>query len=500
MASLLLTSLLVPAGAQTIPELDLSRVDPAVRKQLNDRRAELDAMLARDPQPPAVATALAGMGRLYLAYDYLLASTACLEASQERDPRSFETAYLLGYAYDRQGKPEAAIGAFEKSVEISPDDSAALLRLANHLLAQRRVDEARPLFERAYAVDGECVGALYGLGEVARQTRDHEGAVRFFRLALDQAPGSAQVRYALGQSLRRLGKIEEAAEYLKQADWRQISLGGWLGCADPLVGELAKITTGAPAHLLRGGLATFRGLPELEFEEYRKAVAADPASAQARLHLGMALLRREDLTGAVEQYREAVRLAPTIASYRQDYGQVLEKLGDAEGAEEQFRAAADIDPRFKEPRQKLAEISLRKGRPDDVVRHSRALLEVDPLHRQGRMLLAMALLQLGRRPEAATELGTLMDDHPPEKLEERLQLATMLASLGDLKRARTHISAVHDLATDGATKALALTRLGQLAMARGDRATAVENLRAALALAPDLQEAQAVLAQIEQGG
>lgn len=497
---LLALLLALPAMAQDIPRLDLSRVDPAVREQLTDRRAELDALLAREPQPAELTAALADMGRLYLAYDYLLASVACLEAALERDAASFAASYLLGYAYDRLGKPDEAVAAFEKSVALAPRNAVALLRLANHLLAQRRLDRARPLFERAYQADGGCVGALYGLAEIAHQKRDDEAAVRYYRQALDQAPDAAQVRYSLGQALRRLGKREEAAAQLAQADWRQVSLGGWLGCDDPLVAELAEITTGAPAHLLRGGLATFRGLPELELEEYRKAVAADPENARARVHLGMALLRQDDPRAAAEQYREAVRLAPTVASYRQDYGLVLEKLGDSSAAEEQFRAAADLDPRFKEARLKLAEISLKAGHLDDVVRHARAVTEVDPLHRQARTLLAMALVQLGARGEAAVELGRLLDDHPPENPAERLQLATLLATLGDLERAGRHFAAVRDLATDVQTRAVALTRLGQLAAARGDRAAALENLRAALALVPDLQEAQAVLAQVERMG
>ncbi|MEE8524392.1 MAG: tetratricopeptide repeat protein [Thermoanaerobaculia bacterium] len=479
-----------------IPSLDLSRADPMVRDQLTARRGELEALLDREPTAVGTAEALSSMGRLYLAYDYLLAGVACHEAARERRPDSFADSYLLGYAYDRLGKPDESIAAYERGVELDPENPAALLRLANHLLAQRRLERAEALFERAYRADGSCVGALYGSGEVARQSRDDETAVRLFTKALEQSPQAAQIRYALGRTLHRMGRTDEARAHLEQADWRQVSLGGWLGCADPLVVELADLTTGAPAHLLRGGLATFRGLPEVEISEFRKAVAANPQDSRARANLGTALYRQQDLEAAAEQYREAVRLAPRVAFYRQDLGQILEQLGRHAEALELFRSAVEINPAFKEAHVKLAEIFLQNGRFAEVAEHCRTVIAIDPLHRQARILLVLALMRQGDRQGAMTELGRSLDDYPPQDLAERLQLATMLATLGDPGRALGHFSAVAESAVETPTRALAHTRIGQTLMMRGDLEGAKASLQTALELAPELAEAQAALARI----
>ena len=492
----------VAADSPEIPDLDLSRVDPAVREQLSDRRRQLDALLAQDPQPAGIAEALSLMGRLYLAYDYVQAGTACLEAAAGKAPGDFATQYLLGYAYDRQGQREAAKAAFERSLAAEPSHAVAHLRLGNLLLAQRQDAAAKARFEHAYRSDANCLGALYGLGEIARRSRDHEAAAGFFQQALDKAPDTAQVRYALGLALRRLGRLEEAESHLRQADWRRLNLGGWLGCADPLLAEVANLTTGAPAHLMRGAQAAFKGQPELELAEYRKAVTANPNDAVAQANLGSALYSRSELAEAGEHYAAAVRLDPDNATYRHDLGQVRLEQGSQDEALELLRSAARLEPRFKDAHLKVAGILLQKGRFEEAIEHCRSVIAVDPVHRQARVQLSMALLRLGRREEATAELGGLMDDHPPESPAERLQLATMLATLGDLDRALSHFTAVLSSARETEIKALAHTRIGQVRIGRGELPAAIESFRAALELEPEHPEAKALLARVlaHQGG
>ncbi len=502
----------VPADQETggmaeIPRLDLSRVDPAVRAQLIEKRRQLDALIAQEVAPqgreqnPELAEALAHMARLYLAYDYLQAGVACLQAAHLRQPADADFLYLLGYAYDRQGRREEAIDAFERSLAACGDDACVAgspvirLRLGNLLLALHQPQAAAAHFEHAYRADPNCVGALYGKGEVARRSRDDETAAGYFQQALEKAPDATPVRYSLGLTQRRLGRLEEAEANLRQADWKRLNFGRWLGCADPLVAELAELTTGAPAHLLRAAQAAFKGLPEIEVAEYRKAVDANPDDAVARANMGTALYSRGDLTGAAEHYRQAVRLAGDSASYRHDLGQILFELGSVDEAVALLQSAVGLNPRFKDAHLKLAGIYLRGGRFKEAVDHCRGVIAVDPLHRQARVQLAMALLRLGKRDEAIYELGRLMDDHPPKDPAERLQLATLLAQLGDLGRAMQHFTVVSELDAEPVIKAMAHTRIGQVRMQRGELRAAIESFRTALELAPELEEAKAALSR-----
>ncbi len=482
--------------APEIPTLDLSRIDPAVRTQLSDNRRQLDELIARDDVTPAeLAGELLLMGRLYLAYDYVQAGVACLEAAHQRQPEDAGILYLLGYAYDREGRRQEAIEAFEKSVAIEPNSAIARLRLGNLQLALRLPGAAQQ-YERAYASDPSCVGALYGKGEIARRSHDDEAAAEYFRKALEQAPDATQVRYSLGLTLRRLGRLEEAEAHLQQADWKRLNFGRWLGCTDPLVAELTELTTGAPAHLLRAAQAGFKGRPEVELAEYRKAVGSNPDDPVARANLGTVLYGRGDLEGAAEQYRQAVQLAEDSASYRHDLGQILLELGSTDQAVALLESAVKLNPRFKDAHLKLSQIHLKAGRFAQAIENCRGVIAVDPLHRQARVQLAMALLRLGNRAEAIAELGRLMDRHPPENPAERLQLATLLAQLGDVDRAMQHFSAVSELDAEPTVRAMAYTRAGQMQMQRGQIQAAIASFRAALKLVPDQQEAKAALERL----
>jgi len=484
-------------SAEEIPTLDLSRVDPAVREQLSQKRHELDALLAQNSESPALFETLSLLGRLYLAYDYLEAGVACLEAALRRDPGDFAVQYLLGYGYDRVGDRDTAALAFEKSLKIAPDTAIARLRLGNLLLSQQQSEAAAVHFEHAYRVDPNCLGALYGLGEIARRSRDDETAARYFQQAVDKAPDATQVRYALGLALRRLGRLDEAKAHLSKADWKRLNFGGWLGCSDPLLAEVIELTTGAPAHLMRGAQAAFKGRPDIEISEYRKAVAANPKDAVAQANLGTALYARGELDEAASHYSEAIRLNPNDATYRHDLGQILMDQGAVDQAAGHFSAAAELNPRFKEARSKLAGILLQKGRFQEAADHSRGVIAIDPMHRQARVQLSMALLRLGQRVEATTELASVMDDLPPENLTERLQLATLLATLGDLDRAEQHFIAVKEQATESQIKALAHSRIGRIQGGRGQIPAAIESFRKAVELDPTLEEAKALLGQLE---
>ncbi len=486
-----------PGAGETIPSLDLSRIDPAVRAQLSAQRQQLDQLIAQDGvAPAALAESLLLMGRLYLAYDYVQAGVACLEAAHLRQPGDAGILYLLGYAYDREGRRQKAIEAFEESLAIEPGSAIVRLRLGNLQLALRQPEAAAEQFEHAYASDLTCVGALYGKGEIARRSRDDETAAEVFSRALEQAPDATQVRYSLGLTLRRLGRLEEAEAHLKQADWKRLNFGRWLGCADPLVAQLTELTTGAPAHLLRAAQAGFKGRPEVELAEYRLAVESNPEDAVARANLGTVLYGRGDLEGAAEQYRQAVRLAKDSASYRHDLGQILLELGSTGEAVALLQSAVELNPRFKDAHLKLAGIHLKAGRFQQAVENCRGVIAIDPLHRQARVQLAMALLRLGQREEAITELGRLMDDHPPENPAERLQLASLLATLGDVDRAMQHFTAVSELDAEPAVKAMAHTRVGQVQMQRGQIQAAIDSFRAAIELSPELAEAKAALARL----
>ena len=491
-ASAYLDARVAAAELPVIPLPDLSQADPHVRQQLGDQREHLDAMLASEPSPRVAADALALMGELYLAYDFLLPAEACLEAVLERREEDFRGHYLLGYLAERTGELDRAIELLEGAIELEPANAPALLRLGKTLLARGQDDHPEALFERAFAADPSCAAALYGLGEVARQAGDHETAAVHYSRAVEIAPDVGQMRYALGQSLRQLGRVEEAQQQLAKVDFRRVSLQGdsWEGCADPLLAEIGALTTGAWAHLMRGAQAYFTGSVEIEVSEYRKAIELTPDDHVAQKSLASALERAGEPDEAALHYRRAIELAPNNPSYRHQLAGIVRERGSTEEATELYRSALELEPGFRGSRFALGEIAEEAGRLEEAIEHYAELGRRNPQDFQARARLGAALMKVGRQQEALGELGRLLDDNPPEDPENHLQMASMLLVLGDEERALRHLRDLADGAGSAEVRARAHSRIGASLLVAGDVAGGVSHLERALEIDPGLEEAQ----------
>jgi Flp pilus assembly protein TadD len=159
--------------------------------------------------------------------------------------------YRVGRAWLDAGRPDLALGHFEKSLAAAPGQGEVHLVLGQALLRLRRPADAIPHFERARAANvfadvtgldlaralvsagrsdeaREAVAATptledtdaptaMALGELASQLDDPATALRFLQDAVRRAPQTAAVHEALGIVLVRLGREKEALDALESA-------------------------------------------------------------------------------------------------------------------------------------------------------------------------------------------------------------------------------------------------------------------------------------------
>ncbi len=450
----------LPSDLETPSVPDLTRVEPAVREQLGDERARLDALVAGRPERAELAAAYGRMGQLYHAYELLPEAAACYRNALRLAPKPRWRYHLAG-VYRRQGRLDDAAVALEEALRERPDDAPLHLRLGQVELARGRPGEAQHHFERALAADPKCGAARYGLGEAARADGDLERAAEHFRRTLDEQPHALQVLYPLGQTLERLGRADEAREILARSAARPMSVGGRPACRDPWDEELAGLTRSAAAHLTRGLHAAYGGRHREALAEYRKALELAPDDPVVRQSLGSALAATGDLAGAFEQYGEAVRLAPGDPDLNHDLGVVAAGLGRLDEARRHLEKALELRPEFPSARLKLAGVEQRSGRHERALALYARVLEADPSNAEARLGRVRSLLGLGRRAEVIDELGRLLDRQPPTDPAERLRLAMLLAGLGDAERARRHFAAVLELDAPPEVHARARAALGQ---------------------------------------
>ena len=249
--------------------------------------------------------------------------------------------------------------------------------------------------------------------------------------------------------------------------------------ADPLMQDLSTMMLGASPLLTRGNAATREGRFAAGAAEYRKAVEVDPNNLRARQSLASALLRLNDLDGALEHFEAAARLAPKNARAQSDLGTALAEKGNFERAVHHLRLAVELEPALEKAQLNLANNLIRMGEFDEAVNTYRKILESDPSNLEARSRLGTALARSGRLEEGISELRTVAG-RDPGNARVRLNLGVALAESGDLNGAIEQHLAVLDLDPDEAQAALTHLNLGTFYKKEGDSPRAEEQYRWAL--------------------
>ena len=453
-----------PAG---IPHPELAELEPPLARELEARRAGLDALLA-DEAATAVdqAQAFGELGRLYQAHRLLEAAHACYREAHALDPESFTWAYYLGVLAAGSGDVEGAATAFGHALDLRSDDAPTLIRVADLELEQGRIEQAELLYERAAALDDSAATA-YGLGRVAEERAEYAEAIEHFERALALQPGATVIHYHLGQAYREQSRFDAAEQALVRSGTARVAM------ADPLMHELTTLAIGASPHLTRGNAAAREGrLAEAE-AAYRQAVAADATNPRAHQSLATVLVRRGNPQAALEHFGVAVRLEPENARAHSDLGVLLGELGRNDRALENLGRALELEPELVEARLSLGNVQARMGRFGDAEATYRRVLENDTGNGDARLGLGAVLAQAGDFEQAAVELEEALRHEPGDERASRIRfgLAEALVRTGRIEEALPHYTRVREIEpAQGLAwlrEATVLMGLGRFADAKG---------------------------------
>ena len=331
--------------------------------------------------------------------------------------------------------------------------TAPRLRLAETLLAERRLDEAERVL--APLADGQDVAALVALAALCMgQGRSEEAALRATQaLAFPEVPPHLGVQ---------LAGILARAERHEAAD---ACLAAAIDAGDATL-ELRAA---------RARIAEERGRSDLALQHWRRVLGAAPQHLEARLGIVRGLRGEGRFDEADAACCHAMMTAPGDPRLKTELPRIALDRGDPVTAESRWHAALLAHPgqfgavlglgqaltaqhRFAEARELLEELALRHPARDepltalvrtlttegdlaDAELRARELLARDP----GRIEHA---LQLGRVLEAGSGMGEAAALYrrlamaQPQAVAPRLADAELAARQGDLATARAGFAAI----------------------------------------------------------
>jgi len=464
--------------AEPRPPLDpvglpaLSRLEPAVRTEIERRATRVEELVARATSPAAeLAEAYGSLGRVLDAHELPGAAARCYTNAGRLAPGEFSWPYLhgqLALATGATTSTATAKAAFSRALEISPDQPLALVGAARAAALAGDWEESRRLAERALGRDPGLALAWSVLGNAQLGGGDAAGAATSLRRALQLQPAATRIHGQLATALARAGDAvgSQAEERLRGE--------GILAIDDPWLQQVADERLDAVGRRAAGERLFLAGDLANALVEFEAATAAAPDDPESRVGLGSALARSGRWPEAADQYREALRRAPDHALAHFNLAVAVQQLAaTADGdrreranteALEHYRAALTADPGLDDARQNLANLLRRTKRCSEAEAEYSALLARNPARSAAAAGLAAC------RARGRDYAGGLA------VVDRGLQAAPGNSSLL-LTRARLLAAAPDDRVRDGA-EALATA---QTAVAAGATPLAVETAAMALA-------------------
>lgn len=482
----------------SVPHPDLRGTDPGVQEQVREHRERVERPGgALDAE--AAARAWGDLGLVYVLYDFIDAAEVCFENARRLEPNDFRWLYLLGYSHKLAGELDEAVTWLERSLEADPDSVAAMLRLGRAYFDLGDHRTARRWFERSLETRFSAAAAE-GLGKIAAARGDHAEAVEHFTRALAEQPRANSLRYALGQSYRRLGRTEAAERELTASGDVAVSI------PDPIVSPLATAGESAQFFLIQAGEAMDDQSYEAAVAAYERALEKEPSSFSTHRSLSYALQKLGDLDGAIRTLETGLERGTTGDPARDDGERAelyrilggLEALGERdEAAIGHFHESLRLDSGQDGVRMKLANALARSGRFDEAVVEYTALLASSPdLAPDVLTRRATALVNLGRGEEAIADFERAVGERPDDR-RLRSRYADALERLGRPEQAaRERRLATRD------TGVSALLDRATAALNRDQPEEALRHLSTAEALEPEnpvvLYQRASVLGHLER--
>ena len=261
------------------------------------------------------------------------------------DPNYEEAYTLLGRIYTVTGDRLKAIEAYNRSLELKPEDRDLYVFIGSLQASQKLFPEAEKTFMKMINKFPEEKEGYFYLGKVYIEDKQYDKAIETFRSLVDKRPDSE------GQVHVEMGGI-----YMLQKKY-----------------------------------------PEAE-EEFRQAVKLDPFSVTARLNLGQALAGQKKHTESLEVFEELAKLAPSNLGIQIKMALIMAEQKQFDKAKEILDQILQSKPGWDQVRFYLGRVLREQGKLEDAEKEFTQIRKGQPTFLNSRIMLSIMFLK-------ARELG-----------------------------------------------------------------------------------------------
>lgn len=362
-----------------------------------------------------------------------------LRTAARSAPRDYDAQLALGRALLEAGRFRDAAAQLRRAANLRRRDAAALYEVVRVDLAQRNHQRARGQC-RAIARADATLGRVCEARAFLAWNRSSR-AFEELEAALQQSPTSYEALLALGDAHRLRAEGPQAEDaYRRAIAANPQSAEPHLGLGQ-LFAQLNRRDDALTA--LRRAHELASDDPDVDYElgrllggeegiaRLREAVANRPTWGLAQSALGDALLGAGQNEPAAEAFRAALAQDSSLASARSGLGRALMAAGQLEQAESTLRSALEQVSNDAGAVTALADVLARTARAEEAYEQYRHAADLDPRNPEPLIHAAELALSQQRPVLAAGFLQRVLATQPSS--------AAALALMGDVARAQRQL-------------------------------------------------------------
>jgi len=281
-----------------------------------------------------------------------------IRAIIKEDPTIADAHFSLGNIFSKARRFKEAVESFKTSLEIKPDDSFAVINIANAYQAMGRFDEAEKYVLDYMAKGFDDSQLFFLLGNLMVHQNETDKAVSYFEKCLDGNPRSASAHNALAAiylNRESGGDLPRAEEHLNAASAINSTLLSLRYNTAQLREKQNRLAEAAGLYLqeIADSPKSFKALYNLsrvyrlmgrEDEEYdalQKTIEAEPEFPIAYFYLARIHIRRgQNFEEAIALTKKGIELKPAPADLPLGYfllADLYNRIGDVVQSEEYAR-------------------------------------------------------------------------------------------------------------------------------------------------------------------
>ncbi|HET9530470.1 MAG TPA: tetratricopeptide repeat protein [Blastocatellia bacterium] len=322
---------LAPADIDVAYTLALARLK---QQRVAPARQIFNLMLQRLGSRPEVHNLF---GRGYRETGHLDEAIAEFKKAIALNPKYPRVHYNLGLTYllkDGTLKLNEAAAEFRTELKMYPEEFLALYNLGVVCVVERQYEEAASLLEKAARLRPENPDVRLFLGNAYHGLRQYEKAIESLAKAMElnpemdkNSPHAEEAHFLLGQSLVRVGRVEEGQKELEIA--RELKAKALATDREKIVAYLnpEERRDGQPGTEDEGRVLSVSRKPDAKKKDELKRLETLYGGVVAKIHNQTGLLHADgqDFRSAIEHFRSAIVWDPGLAGAGYNLGLAYHK-------------------------------------------------------------------------------------------------------------------------------------------------------------------------------